>query len=101
MRLISAQILAQIGLAVTVIVAVAAAPPARGAMLAVSINNNAAQILLNHGDIRLRGQGPLPGSLIIDSQGPTPFWFALNRGILLLNANSTLCGATNPQRKIS
>lgn len=97
MHRIGVQILAQIGIAGAIIVTAVAAPPARGAMLAVPMGSNAAQILLTHGDIRLRGQGPLPGSLIIESQGRNPFWFALNHGILLLNASAASCGTITRQ----
>ncbi|MBA4041198.1 MAG: hypothetical protein C0474_05275 [Sphingobium sp.] len=98
MRGAQTQLLTQTGLAAIVIIIMTLAPPARGAMLALPIGANAASVLLNR-EIRLRGQGPIPGSLIIDARGRNPFWFALSRGVLLLNAEAATCGTNSSKRK--
>ena len=86
----SGQLAAQIVLGAATILFVSAAPPVRGTMLAVPLAGTPAHTLLG-GAVWLRGAGPLPGSLVIESRDRRVFAKAARRGIILLAAQASGC----------
>lgn len=96
----SLQLIAQIMVSAATIAIIVLAPPARGPMMAVPLHGSGAHVVLRHGDVQLLGQGVLPGSLVINSQGDHPFWFALTYGVLVLNGRSTACGFAPTRKRV-
>ncbi|PZU11947.1 MAG: hypothetical protein DI605_00185 [Sphingomonas sp.] len=72
-----------------------AAPPANGRMMLVPLSESAAQGMaaaaIDKG-ASLIGQGPLPGSIVVDGNRDALFRTLLNRGVALLAAPVTGCG---------
>lgn len=77
--------------ATVAIAASIAAPPARGAMLAVALGGRPAYHLLNEPNVRLLGAGRIEGSLIIDAEFGQLWAVALRNRILLVNGSARYC----------
>jgi hypothetical protein len=76
--------------AMLAVLALAAVPPASGPMLVVPLGGSATAALI--GGARLVGQGPLPGSLVVDGERATLLPHLWRHGALALAAPSFGCG---------
>ena len=88
---------AQLVIALAGLLALAFAPPARGAMLLVPLTGDArsrmAALAVEHGAL-LVGRGPVAGSLLIRGDRATLDGPLFGAGILLASAPAILCGQT-------
>ncbi|MBX9797769.1 hypothetical protein [Sphingomonas sp.] len=88
--MVTGQVVAQALLGAAAITMMSVAPPASGTMLAVPLGGTPAAALLG-ADVRLRGAGPWPGTLVIDAGKSDIFATAAQRGIILLGADARAC----------
>lgn len=92
MRRDRGMLLLQIGGAVALFVALAAAPPARGAilLLPVGARPDLARLALAR-DVAILGTGPA-GSVVVRGERRALFWPMLRHGVLTLAAPPIVCG---------
>ena len=81
----------QAGLLTLAALTFAMLPPDKGAVLLVSLTGNSMPALLDT-DMRLLGEGRLPGSLIVTGPHPSFLTTLLDHGVLVLPALPVLCG---------
>lgn len=78
------------------LVALAFAPPVQGRMILVPLAPGSAQGMIaraTQSGALLVGQGPLPGSFVVDGKSGALFASMLARGVLVITAPPASCGS--------
>jgi hypothetical protein len=86
----------QVAIAATTLGWLLLAPPVRGQIILVPLTAGAARTLpatAIHGDTRLIGTGPLPGSLLVEGRSADFSGFLLHHATLALGTSFGGCGA--------
>jgi hypothetical protein len=89
----SAALAAQLALAVTVLAALAFAPPDRGEMLVIPLDGHPVNpLLLKQAPLVPERPGPLPGSMLVFGSSEGQFVPLLKQGVLIMSVPQPLCG---------
>jgi hypothetical protein len=86
----------QVAIAATALGWLLLAPPAQGQIILVPLTTDAARALpavAIHGDIRLIGSGPIPGSLLVEGRSADFSGFLIHHATLALATPFGGCGA--------
>jgi len=96
-RLARSAFVAQIAIALGLFVALAVAPPERGALLILPLEGQSqgelAALALTHGASLLR-RGPIGSSLIVSGDRDRLIWSLARDGVLTLNGGAAGCGTS-------